>query len=510
MSRHGDWGTKSSDPIVLFVFLAAELVALFIIQLPVSMTFDLFAFGDTGANFTIQHLVSLGLRPAIDFGDPYGLLPILAERFWFTLFGATPITYEASMVAGGLVVAWALAQIAASLRFRTLGVALLIIELGFAIQASYPNLAQILESALIALALSSQSRGHRDTALALTTAGLFCKPSMSYAYGLVLVILIAVDLLRSRAGLFEFVRAFAPAVITGTILIAILATFYSPGSLIRTLIPVQGMRTYRGQHFGFFSASGRSFWSPRNAPWFFYLIDFSGFWIASSIFLVGCGAMAWIRWNRQIAAGTVDAHRDEILWTSAILHATFVFVFFGNQWSWNYYSFILILGVAAAADLTATNRKLAVVLCVLGLTGWLYRGWSIDKYWRERSTAPLTAGLWAPPAEIAEWRNARALARGHRAIVLETKGAAGMMFPEFDPPVALYLDPGLMQGPEIQRQVQQLAGASIVVVCVAKDIAEPARGVPRASEIERAMNSFERIFAGKYLDVYLRRGDPGR
>ena len=28
MSRHTDWGTKSSDPILLFVFLAAELVAL--------------------------------------------------------------------------------------------------------------------------------------------------------------------------------------------------------------------------------------------------------------------------------------------------------------------------------------------------------------------------------------------------------------------------------------------------------------------------------------------------
>ena len=504
-SRQTDLGAKSSDPTLLFVFLAAELVALFIIQLPVSMTFDLFAFGDTGANFTIQHLVSLGLRPGIDFGDPYGLLPILAGRIWFSLFGATPITYEASMLACGLVVVWALAQIAASLRFRTLGTALLFIALGFAIQASYPNLAQIMESALIALALSSQSRGHRATALAFVTAGLFCKPSMSYVYGLVLVTLIAVELFRSRASLSDIVRVFAPAFITGTLLIVILATLYSPGSLIRTLIPVQGMRTYHGQHFGFFSASGRGFWNPPKVPWFFHLIDFSGFWIAGSIFLVVCGAIAWIRWNRQIAAGTVDAHRNEILWTSAILHVTFVLVFFGNQWSWNYYSYILILGVAAAADLSLTNRSVALILCILGLTSWLYRGWTIDRYWRERSTSPLTSGLWAPPVEIAEWRNARALARGHRAIVLETKGDAGLMFPEFAPPVALYLDPGLMQVPEIQRQVEQLSDASIVVVCVAKDIAEPAQGVPQVSEIERAMNSFERISAGKYLDVYVRR-----
>src|SRR6266478_6909742 len=252
MSRHADWGTKSSDPILLFVFLAAELIALFIIQLPVSMTFDLFAFGDTGANFTVQHLVSLGLRPGIDFGYHYGLLPILAGKIWFSLFGSTPITYEASMVACGLVVVWALAQIAASLRFRTLGIALLFIELGFAIQASYPNLAQILESALIALALSSQSRGHRGNALAFTTAGLFCKPSMSYVYGLVLVTLIAVELLRSRASLSDIVRAYAPAVITGTVLIVILAMLYSPASAIRTMFPVEGTIAYHRQNFGFF------------------------------------------------------------------------------------------------------------------------------------------------------------------------------------------------------------------------------------------------------------------
>ncbi len=83
------------------------------------------------------------------------------------------------------------------------------------------------------------------------------------------------------------------------------------------------------------------------------------------------------------------------------------------------------------------------------------------------------------------------------------------MFPEFAPPVALYLDPGLMRAPEIQREVEQLSGANIVVVCVSDDIAPESRGVPKAPEIEHAMKSFERIFAGKYLDVYRRRGVAG-
>ncbi len=489
----------------LFVFLAAELIALAIIRLPYGLDFDAFAFSDIGSNFTIQHLVSLGLRPGVDFGYHYGLLPILAGKIWFSLFGLTPIAYQASMVACGLVVVWALAQIAASLQFRTFGIALLFIGLGFAIQVSYPNLAHVLESAMIALALCSQSRGHRSTALAFACAGLFCKPSMSYVYGLVLVILIATDLLRSRAGVSDFVRALAPAAITGTVLIVILATLYSPASAIRTLFPVEGFIAYHDQNFGFFRGIGRDFWNPPNLPWAFYLVDFSGFWIAGSIFLIACGAIAWTRWHRQTAANTLDTRRDEIIWTCAILHVAFVCLFFGNMWSWICYSTILILGIAAAADLSSMNRRLALVLCILALTSWTDRGWAIAKYWRERSPSPITGGLWAPLDETAEWQNARAIAHGHRAIVLETKGDAALMFPEFAPPVALYLDPGLMQPTEIKRQVEQLSGATVVVVCVSDSIAPESQGVPTAPEIERAMTSFERIFAGKYLDVYRRR-----
>ena len=490
---------------LLFALLAIELIALAIIRLPYGLDFDAFAFSDIGSNFTIQHLVSLGQRPGIDFGYHYGLLPILAGKIWFSLFGMTPIAYEASMVACGLIVVWALAQIAASFQFRTFGLALLFIGLGFAIQVSYPNLAHIMESAFIALALCSQSRGNRSTSLAFACAGLFIKPSMCYVYGLILVILITMDLLRSRSRISDFVRAFAPAAITGVVLIVVLATLYSPASAIRTLFPVEGAVAYHDQNFGFFSGIGRSFWNPPNVPWIYYLFDFSGFWIASSIFLVGCGAFAWTRWRRETTAIAIDARRNEILWTCAILHLAFVFFFFGNQWSWICYSFILILGVATAADLSPINRRLALILCVLGLTSWIGRGWFIAKYWRERSPSAMTAGLWASPDETAEWQNARALAHGHRAIVLETKGDAALMFPEFAPPVTLYLDPGLMPEAEIQRQVEQLSGASIVVVSISDNIAPESQGVPKAPEIENAMKSFDLVFAGKYFDVYRRR-----
>jgi hypothetical protein len=490
----------------LFVSLAAELILLTIIRLPYGLEFDAFAFSDIGSNFTIQHLVSLGLRPGVDFGDPYGLLPILSGKILFSVFGMTPIAYQAAMLACGLVIVWALAQIATSLQFRTFGIAILVIGLGFAIQVSYPNLAHIMESALLALALSAHSSGNRNTALAFTCAGLFCKPSMSYVYGLVLVILIAMELRRSGASFSDFVRAFAPAAITGTVLVVMFAMLYSPASAIRTLFPLQGISTYHDQNFGFFLGVGRSFWNPPNQPWLFYLIDFSGFWNAGSIFLVVCGVIAAIHWHRHIELTVLERQRDEILWTCAILHLAFIFFFFGNKWSWICYSFILILGIAAAADFTPMNRRLALLLCVLGLSSWIGRGRIIAEYWRDRAPSPITAGLWAPHDETLEWRNARAVAHGKRAIVLETKGAAGLIFPEFALPVALYLDPGLMQPSEIKRQVEQLGDADIVVVCVSDNVAPVSQGIPKAPEIERAMMSFERISSGKYLEVYRRRG----
>src|SRR6202043_881867 len=67
----------SSRVTALFFLFSIELIALMIARLPETMNFEAFAFGDRGANLTLQYLVAHGYRPAIDFGYHYGLLPIL-------------------------------------------------------------------------------------------------------------------------------------------------------------------------------------------------------------------------------------------------------------------------------------------------------------------------------------------------------------------------------------------------------------------------------------------------
>jgi hypothetical protein len=73
------------------------------------------------------------------------------------------------------------------------------------------------------------------------------------------------------------------------------------------------------------------------------------------------------------------------------------------------------------------------------------------------------------------------------------------MFPQFPPPVTLYLYPGLMRSSEIDRKTQQLAGAELVVVPVG---IAACSGIPNSPEIRAAMRNFEPIFRGQFFIVY--------
>src|SRR5271167_224555 len=122
----------------IFVLFALEVLAIDFLKLPEIMAFDSYAFCDNGANLTLQYVTSHGLRPTIDFGYNYGLLPIFIGQIWFGIAGMTPVSFQVLMVIGDLVIAWAIAKIASGIRFSAVGLALTAVTLGFAVQASYP------------------------------------------------------------------------------------------------------------------------------------------------------------------------------------------------------------------------------------------------------------------------------------------------------------------------------------------------------------------------------------
>ena len=126
--------------------------------------------------------------------------------------------------------------------------------------------------------------------------------------------------------------------------------------------------------------------------------------------------------------------------------------------------------------------------------------------WRTTEPNSAIAGLWAPSNERAEWLAILSEARGRKAVMLTTSGAAELLFPGFEQPVSLFLLKGLMTPTEIQNKVAQISSADIVVV---PNIVGTCGGIPEAPEFEAAMKKFD-LRKEEYFDVYQRSGADAR
>jgi hypothetical protein len=484
----------------LLILFAIETLAINLARLPESMRFDRYAFCDHGANLTLQYLLANGLRPTLDFGYTYGLLPALIGRIWFSVFGATPWAYQSAMVLVDLLCAWAMTNMLAHLRIGAFGLALAFITLGYAFQATYVNFAHAIEAVLLAHALAQHSRGSRSGALAFASAAVFAKPSMGYVYGLLLLILMARDLRQSGFNPRRLIVALAPAAVTFAGLSILLTLIYGPRIFAHTILPIEGAAHYRALNFGLMH-SARAFWDPVGQPWVFYLVDMSGFWIVASVSLC---LVALIQLPTIIRLGNplkthLTIRRSELIVTCALLHIAFLTLFFGNQWSWIYYSYILIAGIVITADFSPELRRLGAVLCVLGFFSLTDLAYWTHRWWQTTGPELSTAGLWAPDDERNEWLHVLATAHDRKTVVLDSMGAAELLFPDLGKPVSLYLLDGLRLPDEINRKVEALSQAQVVVVPITISACS---GIPNAPEIHDALTRFDLAWSGKHFEVF--------
>jgi hypothetical protein len=492
-------GLTGRRPFIIFLLFAIEILAIDFLRLPETMSFDSYAFCDNGANLTLQYLVSHGLKPTTDFGYHYGLLPILVGRVWFGIAGLTPFAYQALIVACDVAIVSAIVRIAANLEFNVTSLTLTAITLGFAVRASYPSLAQGLEAVLLSCALAEQTAGKHRRALVLASVAVFAKPSMGYAYSLLIIVFACRNLGAERL-ISRTLHVIGLALATSTAIAIVLAWFYGLTALINTILPLEGATAYRVLHYGFFNDAGRQFWNPHGVSWLIYLVDVSGFWIAGTLFLICSGVVAILSLASDASAAELESRRNEAIATCALLHLAFIVLFFGNQWSWIYYAYFLTVGVAVAAGASAVQRRLAFGLCLMGIMAWTDVFFWEWRWWQTRHRYDVTAGLWASEDEREQWQTVLNIVHSQHAVILDTKGAAELLLPGFQMPVGLYLDNGLMLPADIQRKVQQISGAQMVVVPV--DGIESCRGIPAAPEFETAIASFERRLDGEFFDVY--------
>jgi hypothetical protein len=201
------------------------------------------------------------------------------------------------------------------------------------------------------------------------------------------------------------------------------------------------------------------------------------------------------------AAEAIDVTAEMIL-TCTVLHLSFIFFFFGNEFSWIYYFYVPVICLAAAARLGVSWELLILSMAFLvplskfnkrlfqHLSHTHYDA-SLDKLnagaeqklnagadlsplrvepgftyqlWFASQPSPATAGLWATPDERAEWASVLATIRGHQAAMLDYYGCADLLFSGFSPPVTLYLVPGGVTAGDLSRKLAQLQTSTMIVM----------------------------------------------
>jgi hypothetical protein len=471
---------------------------------------------DSGADLTIAALVARGLRPTVDFGYIYGLLPLAITGAWQDVLGANPTALRLAGLACNLLLAWGLARLVVSARVGAVGVGLIVLAMPDMLQSSMMVLVHALEPALLVHALAFQARGKRSAALALATADVLVKPSMAYLYGALLLVAIALD----PAARTRWRQVLAPAAATGAGLALMLGLLYGFRPLLNTLVPGGGLEVYRQNHYGFFRGEGRAFWLLPGATLRDYLRFEVGAWLAGTAVLGAGGVAALWRIARRRGSSS-----DEVVATCAAMHAGFVCLFFGNRMSWVYYYAVLVAGLAVMDtrepgtparwfDWLGRHRWQAAavgLVALLTLVGSKVKLETTARLWRTDTPVGGTLGLWASPAEREEWLTVLRMCleeRGGKPVLLaRVEGAAVLLPATFARPQTAYLVPGHPTGPELKRKADQIAAANLVVRV--RPRLDPARGgYERWPAIAQALEGFRPVWVGESFEVDRRGAGP--
>ncbi len=501
---------------LLAVGLALVLVLLQIWQLPRIAGWTFFSFYDPGTALKGDLLISMGMKPAIDFGYTHGLASLLVAHWGFVLLGRTPAAFLMMTAIMEVLMALVIARFALAMRLSRPALWFLFLALPVAIMPCYLTLTHPLEALLLLWALAEQACGRREWALAICTACLFVKPSMAYVYGLLLVIWTLWDWTRQERTVSGLWYRTAPALFTGLIMAGAMIWRFGIQSLLLTIVPITGMRTYHDTHFGFFSRSGLQFWSPAYHAWYYYLLTPAGIWLVMSAILL------WVLFFRglekklvggsllqRITSGgligdfiqTPNAFLETAL-SMALMHIAFVLGFYGWKYSWEYYSYLPVLFTAVVISrCTVRPIQLVVVLGLLAVCSQAYNAGLTLWCWHGKVRNYQTGYLWAYPQQLTQWQYVVRKVQGHRTLIL-SNGYLPWMPSKMYMPLSWFPEPGIPTTIEMRRLKTQALVAHYIVVRRGYGKfglwANPAFGAVR--------RHFSMIWQGTYFSIWRKDG----
>ncbi len=476
----------------LILVYTVELLAVCLLKLQAYYNFDEFAFGDWGTFLTVDYLVRDGATPHLDFGWQYGLLPLLLQRIWFAVAGASPASLLAFSLTCMLPMVALLAAFA-TIQSGSAGRLLAFLSIPFIINLTDPP--HSLEPLLLTAGLYCQAKNDLRSALAFATCAVFVKPSMGYLYGLLLTIFALADLQGRRAlSLRELARVFLPAATVAGVLSLLFAVLFGPPLLVSTLIPLSSMHFYRALNFGWPSIV-KLFYFPGVKPGYYF--GGVGFWATITIFVVA--AITYLARQHIIGRRDLPGNYHLVL-ACGLLQSVFIAVFYGASASWLYYAYIPVMGAMAIEAWGPRFRAWLWLFCLLALLADVALVKSSVRAWRTMVRSPATAGLFAPPDEAAEWSEVTSLVRNDRPVLLGGLGGAGVLFPWSSRPIGTFLLPGVASPIQVERQLEAIRSAKAVVM-----LSGPPLTDWLGPQTREALGGANQEFKGKYFLVYQRR-----
>jgi hypothetical protein len=482
-----------------------------ILEWPMAVAFQNFAFKDTGSFRYVNTLLDMGLRPSVDFGFSYGMLGLLVQRIDFAVFGAghwTTLGFTGLFLLTIAIFWWLLAR---EFGFSWLNFAILLglYEMIVGLQFSGPTPAHELQRAMLVYSLWLVLTGRLRLALVLAVLAALAIPSLPIILIGLLCVTIVLEWWQTPQRKFRNLAAqFVPAVVVYVLGFLTFVVVFGWRSALPSLLPTQGMAMYRAMNFGFFAkyglASGRTFWYPEHPTIAYYLYTKAGIWLFCFALLVVFGVVSLVQMIRNRKAGGTP----RFIFLCCTLHLFFIFFAFGGPFSSVYYEFILVAGVLAGVA-TLTDRRLRVVLsCLILFFGLLSNRNEVSNRrfpWKTWDRSPETAGLYAPADFRREWAPILRLANSHDLLLLAYGTGVSTDFPQVKTPRSWFLYSGLVLPAENAYVLDQIKKSDVVV----EYITAPTLYIDENAPWQAALAQFPVRLKGTNFRVWMRNAAEG-
>ena len=444
---------------IWIIFICVTLLTL-IANYPTYSSLELI-FGDYGAAFKANELISDGYSPTVDFAYLYGLLPLVVSKVWFAIFGKN---YQAVFL--GVAICYlfsvtALAKIALSANLRYLGIIFIGISLPFYIFGNSPHFTYALEPIFILWAAVEHLLQKRGRTLVFLVFGYFTKPSISLVYAFIVLGTYARDFLKNRITIKQIFREISPAFLTLTFLLISLGIIFGVAPLVGTLLlaPIQGAEFYKAANISLLTSDFLYFPGVRLG----YYIGNAGFWIISTIYLFASVIFLLYK-NFILKEDGYQSNITDVIFSIAILHLIF------SLSTPNRYPYILIVGVALldSKNIKALNiqiKSLLAFLSVFLILGY-YPGLSdIYKSWLEFNPSTSMVSLSSSSELKNEFSEILNYCQKKNVFILGTSvGGIDVFFPECNSPDAWWILKGVYNQTEIERINNQISRSDLLVI----------------------------------------------